>query len=107
MYILLVAIIVIALLVMLKLAHFKHKIFLIVIVSLFLFLYATVAVVSKSNDFDFSTPSGLVDAGKIYFSWLGQGFGNLKTITGNVLSMDWVPENRTIEDLDPRNIMRG
>ena len=107
MNILLIAIAIIALLAMLKLSHMKHKIVLIVLVSLFVFFYFSVNYVSSNNDFNLSSPSGLIGAGKVYFLWIGQGLGNLKTITGNVVNMDWVPENRTVDDLDPRNIMRG
>ena len=37
-----------------------------------------------------------VDAGKIYFSWLGSVFFNLKTITTHAVKMDW-GDNSSLE----------
>ncbi len=104
---LLIIIIVLALFALLKMSHFRHRLTTIVIVCLFLFIYVSFSVVANNNSVDLSTASGLFQASKIYFSWFGQAFGNMKSITGNVIGMDWLPENKTIIDMDPRTVMKG
>ena len=76
--------------------HFKHKLSAILIILLVLFLYSTFVVVTKSNNIDLKTAQGLLSAGKVYFSWLIQAFGNVKQLTGNVVNMNWMPSNMSI-----------
>jgi len=90
-----IAILVVAAVVLIKMNHFKHRITIVALLIFALFLYSTVTVVNKANEFDLKTTEGFLDAGKIYTGWLGNGFGNLKTITGNVINMDWSSTNGT------------
>ena len=34
----------------------------------------------------------VVNFGKLFVSWLDQIYQNLRSITGNVVQMDWVPQ---------------
>ena len=72
-----------------------------------MFVYLTFAFVAKGHAIDLRTASGVVQAGKVYFSWMGQAFGNLKTLSTNAIKMDWVPEGQNISSLDPTNYMKG
>ncbi|MFH1500944.1 MAG: hypothetical protein ABIE22_03290 [archaeon] len=73
----------------LKTKDMRHKIFAIVMVFLLLFLYISVTKVYSSNSVDLTTFEGVVDGGKIYFSWLGHTLTNVKEVTGKVISLDW------------------
>ena len=75
--------------------HFKHKVCAIALILLLLFIFSTFTAVIKSNSIDLKTASGVISAGKIYFSWLGQAFGNLRVLTGNAIRMDWMPNMST------------
>jgi hypothetical protein len=73
--------------------HFKTKILLILAILLILFIVSTFASVLHNNTIDFKSPSGVLQAGKVYFMWLGQAFGNIKTLTANAVKMEWMPKN--------------
>jgi len=104
---LLIIIVVLGLLVFLKVSHLRHKITTVVIVVLLLFLYVSFSVVAQNHSTDISTAKGLFQATQVYFSWFGQAFVNMKSITGSVVDMDWLPENKSIQDMDPRVVMKG
>jgi len=67
----------------------KHKIWAIVIIALILFGYLSFSVSLKGKDIDYKSVGGVFEAGKVYFSWLGSALGNVKTITGGAVQMDW------------------
>lgn len=74
----------------------KHKIFAIAIILLILFFYFSIAHVFKGTNVDYKTVNGITDASKLYLSWLGGFYGNLKTITTNVIKMKWDNKNSNI-----------
>jgi len=76
--------------------HWKHRIIAIALIVLALFIYASFSAVISSHDIDLKNPSGFIEAGKVYFVWIGQAFSNLKTLTGNAIKMDWLPKNVTL-----------
>jgi ABC-type enterochelin transport system permease subunit len=69
--------------------RFEHKIFALILIGLILFGYFSTASVFKEEDVDFTSFSGIYSAGKIYLSWMGGFFNNIKTITANIINMDW------------------
>lgn len=70
--------------------RFKHKFFAILLIALILFGYISYLYVFHDQEVDFKSVSGIVDAGKVYLSWLGSVvFDNLKTLTSNAVKMDW------------------
>jgi len=72
-----------------ELRRFKHKLWAMLIILLLLFAYVSFTLTLKGKDIDFKSVPGLIQAGKIYFLWLGGIFGNMKSITGNAINMDW------------------
>lgn len=91
-----ILVVIIAAIVVSKLIHFKHlkhKIFAIFIILILAFGYITFSSVVKNNNLDLKTASGVFQAGKVYFSWLTQAFGNVKELTGHAVKMEWVPKN--------------
>ncbi len=84
--------------VLVEIQRLKHKLFAVFLIGLILFSYISAALVFKEQDIDFKTIPGLTKATKVYFSWLGSIFINMKSITINAIKMDWVDgENRTSE----------
>ena len=90
-----VAALVIAIWVLIEMKRMQHKVFAIVLIGLIIFSYVSAAVLFKDKEIDFKTTSGLMEASKIYFSWMGTIFGNFKQITANVIKMDWKSVNET------------
>ena len=80
------------------LTRLKHKLFAIFLIALILFLYISTSLVFREEDIDFKSVSGVMDATKIYFSWLGSAFGNMKTITTYAVKMDWRSNETTQEE---------
>lgn len=92
----LIAVFVIILIVVVKFKELRHKFGFLFIVAIFLFLGITIWQVYKANNLNLDTFDGLVSAGRIYFSWLGQVFANLKGITGYVIGQPWGLSNSTL-----------
>lgn len=77
----------------LKLSHLKYKVSLTFLIGFLLFLILTFVKVISNNSIELSSPTGIFSAVKLYFSWLGHVFSNIKVITGNMIKMDWFPSN--------------
>lgn len=73
----------------------RHKFFAMLIIVLVLVFLVTFAKVVLQPGVDFSSLEGIVSAGGIYFDWLGHALGNVKTITGNAVKLDWTFINAT------------
>ena len=80
-------------LIYIEVQKFKHKAIAIFIIGLLVFIYLTGAFVIKDKGIKFGTTSGMITATKIYFSWLGTVFVNLKTITSNAMKLNWEENN--------------
>ncbi|MAH03868.1 hypothetical protein CMI39_03735 [Candidatus Pacearchaeota archaeon] len=86
----------IAIWVIIEIKRLKHKLFAIFLIGLLLFAYFGSVMAFKGKDVDYKTVPGLIDATKIYFSWLGFIFTNMKTLTAGAVQMDW-ESNETIK----------
>ena len=84
-----IATLIVAIWVVIELKRFRHKIFAIFLIVLVLLTYISMNAVFKNREVDLGSFPGIVDAGKIYFSWLGGVFSNMKTITANVIHTNW------------------
>ena len=98
---LLIIVAILALVLVLKLVHFRHKVFVATVVAILLFAIISFNLATKDHTLNLSSPSGLIEAGKVYFLWFGQAFTNMKTITANVVKMNWIPAGRNISDITP------
>lgn len=54
----------------------------------------------KNHELDLSTVPGIIEAGKIYTSWLSGVFVNVKSITAYASKQNWKDYNRTNENLN-------
>jgi len=67
----------------------KHKFIAILLIGFLLFGFFSFNIVFKGKDVSVNNVSDIGKIFKIYFSWLGNVFGNMKTITGQAIKMDW------------------
>jgi len=84
-----IALLIIAIWILVELKRFRHKIFAVFLIGLILFLYLSSIFVFREQNIDFKSFSGVMTATKIYFSWVGSVFVNLKSITTNAIKMNW------------------
>jgi|SRR3989344_517850 len=73
----------------------RHKFFSHTLIILLIFVAFTFALSIRGYDVSFKTVSGVIDAGKVYFGWLGAAFGNFKSVTGYATKLDWKGNNET------------
>lgn len=84
-----IAVLIIAIWLIIEAKRLRHKAFAIFLIMLILFTYLSFSHVVNKHDINLKTASGIYGAGKLYLSWLGNIFGNFKTITTNAVKMDW------------------
>lgn len=84
-----IAILIVVGVIAIKMNHLRHRVFIVLLILLALFLYSSMALVVENNSLDLKSSGGILDAVKVYAGWLANGFQNLKSITGNVIGMDW------------------
>ncbi len=87
--ILVISAIIIAIWVIIEVKRFKHKIFAIFLMILVVFLYFGAFAVFQDREVDLGSVSGVMDATKVYFSWMVNIFGNFKTLTAGAIQLDW------------------
>ncbi len=87
--VLVLAVLIIAIWIVIEMKRLKHKLFAIFLIGLILFGYFSFTFSLRGQDLDLKSVSGVMEASKIYLSWLGSSFGNMKTITSNAIKMDW------------------
>ncbi|MFH1327038.1 MAG: hypothetical protein ABIH59_02840 [archaeon] len=90
-----VAILIAVIWVFIEVKRLRHKVFAMFLIALILFSYLSFTLVLKGKDIDIKTIPGMVEAGKLYFSWLGSIFSNFKIITSNAIRLDWTGGNKT------------
>tara|TARA_Y100000310_G_C20401365_1_gene677555 strand:+ start:276 stop:587 length:312 start_codon:yes stop_codon:yes gene_type:complete len=73
-----------------EMKKFKHKIIGIALILFVIVGYLGLITIGQNNNLDLTTPSGIFQATKFYFSWFGSLFSNIKEITSNAISLDWV-----------------
>lgn len=83
--------------IMIEIKRLKHKIFAIFMILLILSVYASLTFTFRGQEVDLKSIPGVIDASKLYFSWLSSVFVNLKSITGQAIKMDWTPSNSSIK----------
>jgi len=91
-----VLILIVLIWVFIEFKRMKHKLFAIILIFAILFFYFSMAYVFSGANVDFKSYSGIKHATNLYTSWLFSAFGNLKSITGNAIKMDWSSKNSTI-----------
>jgi H+/Cl- antiporter ClcA len=88
-----IAVLILAVWMLMEFKKLKHKIWAIILIVLILGAYFSFNSATKGKDLDLKTMEGLKEAGGLYFAWLGNAFGNVKTITSNAINMNWTEIN--------------
>ena len=86
-----VSILVLGIWIMVELRRFKHQLCAFVLIALSLFAYISFTLTTRNHDIDYTSFSGITEAVKIYFSWLGSVFVNIRSIVGHAIGLDWGP----------------
>ena len=90
-----IAILIIAVWLIFEAKRARHKFFAIFLIVLIIFTYFSFTLSIKGRNIDFGSASGWIEAGGLYLNWLGHIFSNVKSITANVVKMDWKAGNST------------
>ena len=67
----------------------KSKVLAIFIIALIVISLVSFVVVFKGSETSIKSLGDLKNAAQIYVSWLGNAFGNVKSITTQTINMDW------------------
>ena len=84
-----IAILIVAIWLLYGFKRIKHKFLAIFLIALVLFSFLSFGVVFGGKDISVKSVSDVGSVMKLYFSWLGSLFGNVKSITANAVRMDW------------------
>ncbi len=90
---LLIAGLLVGLVLLMRAREITHRLSIATIVLLIIFFYVSFSLALKGKDINYKSVEGLKEAVGIYFSWLSNFIGNVKTITAQIISMNWIPEN--------------
>jgi hypothetical protein len=90
-----IAIIIVVIWVTYGLKKIRHKFLALFLIALVLFSFLSFGIVFRGKDISIKSVSDLGNAVKLYFSWLINVFGNLRSITTNAVKMDWAGNNTT------------
>ena len=97
-----IAVLIIAIWVIIEVKRLKHKIFAVALIALILFSYLSAAIIFRGSDVNSKSPSGIMDAGKIYFAWIGSVVGNFAKLTTNAIKMDWGTSSDVEKSVDDK-----
>ena len=84
-----VAIAVVAIWILVEVKRLKHKLWAIFLIGLILFTYISFSASLKGKDIKLNSVEGVASAGKLYLSWVGTLFGNVKTVTAYAIKQNW------------------
>lgn len=87
--VLIIAALIAAIWMVVEVKKMKHRIFAIILIAAILFIYFSFNAATSGKQIDFKTIDGIKNVGQIYFSWLGSFFANIKTVTANVIHLNW------------------
>ncbi|MCR4327541.1 MAG: hypothetical protein NUV46_03090 [Nanoarchaeota archaeon] len=78
------------------------KLFAFIAIGILLFLSISFAVSISAKHVDFRTPRGWIEAGGMYTTWLSGTFNRAKSITLNIVKLDWFEKNEESEKIDEK-----
>ncbi|MBT4376500.1 hypothetical protein HOD29_03950 [archaeon] len=63
-----------------------------IIAFILIFLSICGLIIISNNDLAFKEPANVKTFFQMYLGWAENVYTNMRTITGNIISMDWIPE---------------
>jgi len=97
-----IAILIAVIWIFVELKRFKHKIFAMLLIAVILFSYFGFVMAIKGQEIDFKSVDGLKTAGGLYWAWLGNIFGNFKSMTTHAIKLDWKGDQNIEENKPPK-----
>jgi len=79
--------------IMFKFKGIQHKFVTFLIISLIIFSFFSFYLAFNGKDISVKNFSDVENIAQIYFSWLGNAFSNMKSLTTNAIKMDWEGNN--------------
>ena len=65
-----------------------------ILMFIVLFFALSALLIISNNDLAFYKSENIKTFSGLYFEWLNGVYVNFQTITGNVVELDWFPENQ-------------
>ncbi len=84
-----IAILIVAVFVIFKLKGFQHKFVTIFLIILILFSFFSFYLAFNGKDVSIKNLSDVEKIAKLYFSWMGSVFNNMKILTTQAIKMNW------------------
>jgi hypothetical protein len=100
-----IAALVAAIWIIIEIKRLKHKIFAMFLIGLILFTYISFTAAIKDQEIDLKTVSGVSTATKLYFSWLGNAFQNVKSVTTYALKQNWSEVDESVTKNQEESIL--
>lgn len=100
-----IAALVAAIWIIIEIKRLKHKIFAIFLIGLIIFTYLSFTTAIKDQDLDLKSVSGLSTATKLYFSWLGNAFQNVKSVTTYTLKQNWSEVDESVTKDQEKSVL--
>ena len=97
-----IIIIILIVIVVMKIANKKQELAVKLTLGIFIVLMLTIAHVYIKTGTEIDGAKDILDFSKVYFTWALSIFGNFKTITSDVTSLDWEVKNETKKDQSRR-----
>ncbi|MFH1325555.1 MAG: hypothetical protein ABIH49_02170 [archaeon] len=91
----LIAIVVLIVMISLSIITKKQAFAVRLFIVLFVFLMGSLGYVYVVSDANINDFSDMTDFSRVYFSWIGSAFENMKVLTSDAINMDWGTENKT------------
>lgn len=84
-----IAVLIVAIWIIYGLKRIRHKFLAIFLIALVLFSFLSFGFVFNGRDISMNNFSDFGNVVKLYFSWLGSVFVNIKSMTADAVKMDW------------------
>jgi glucan phosphoethanolaminetransferase (alkaline phosphatase superfamily) len=84
-----IAVLIVAIWIIYGLKRIRHKFLAIFLIALVLFSFLSFGFVFNGKDIPMNNFSDFGNVVKLYFSWLGSVFVNIKSMTADAVKMDW------------------
>lgn len=102
-----IAAIIILIYILIEVKRMKHKLFALLLIGLIIFASLTFSLSLENRNIDLGTTSGIIEAGRVYLSWLGGAFVKAKEVTTYAIGLDWKESNSSVVTNKSSNNSKG
>lgn len=94
-----VAILIAGIWILIEVKRMKHKLFAIGLIILIIVGYIGFTVSVQGKGIDLMTIDGVKEAGSLYFSWVGNLFLKVKSVTMYAIGLDWTQKVSNVTEV--------